>query len=137
MTYQTPYNVKFPTYTGATLSAKGDGATNDTAAIQAAVKACAQAGGGEVYFPKGVYRVGSNALNNLASTDIPAGAGSVAINFVGEGKWASIIQLDPTLFTGQGYIFNTPMPIRPRSDRASLTSASMVRRAARDSIIPT
>src|SRR5208283_1390742 len=108
MTYQTPYNVKFPTYTGATLSAKGDGVTNDTAAIQAAVKACAQAGGGEVYFPKGVYRVGSNALNALASTDIPAGAGSVAINFVGEGKWASIIQLDPVLFTGQGYIFYTP-----------------------------
>ncbi len=108
MTYQTPYNVKFPTYTGATLSAKGDGVTNDTAAIQAAVKACAQAGGGEVYFPKGVYRVGSNTLNALASTDIPAGAGSVAINFVGEGKWASIIQLDPALFTGQGYILYTP-----------------------------
>lgn len=35
--------------------AKGDGTTNDTAAIQAAIMACIAAGGGIVYFPPGIY----------------------------------------------------------------------------------
>lgn len=44
------FNVKDPTY-----GAKGDGATDDTAAIQAALTAAAVSGG-TVYFPPGVYR---------------------------------------------------------------------------------
>lgn len=35
--------------------AKGDGATNDSTAIQAALDACLAAGGGIVYFPPGTY----------------------------------------------------------------------------------
>jgi hypothetical protein len=49
-------NVKGPAY-----GALGDGTTDDTVAIQAAIDAAAAAGGGTVYFPYGVYRT-SNAL---------------------------------------------------------------------------
>lgn len=37
--------------------AKGDGVTDDTTAIQAAIDACAAAGGGVVFFPRGVYNI--------------------------------------------------------------------------------
>ena len=36
--------------------ATGNGTTRDTAAIQKAIDTCAQAGGGEVLYPKGTYR---------------------------------------------------------------------------------
>ncbi len=44
--------------------AKGDGVTNDTAALQAAVEACAAAGGGEVVLPAGRYLCGSLVLRS-------------------------------------------------------------------------
>jgi hypothetical protein len=37
--------------------AKGDGSTDDTAAIQTAINACQTAGGGTVYFPTGNYQI--------------------------------------------------------------------------------
>lgn len=46
--------------------ARGDGSTDDTAAIQAAIDACATAGGGTVYFPLGVYKVAGAAQNTTA-----------------------------------------------------------------------
>lgn len=39
--------------------AKGDGSTDDSAAIQAAINAAAAAGGGRVFFPSGTYRIGT------------------------------------------------------------------------------
>lgn len=54
-----------PAFNGATeefnvvdYGATGDGSTDDTAAIQAAIDAAEAAGGGVVYFPAGVYVVG-------------------------------------------------------------------------------
>lgn len=44
------------------FGAVGDGATNDTAAVQAAITACNAAGGGTVYFPSGTYSVTSILL---------------------------------------------------------------------------
>jgi hypothetical protein len=41
--------------TSAPFRARGDGATDDTAAIQAAVDAAASAGGGTVFFPRGTF----------------------------------------------------------------------------------
>ncbi len=43
----------------APYSAAGDGTTDDTAAVQAAVTDCSTAGGGTVLFPSGDYRVGA------------------------------------------------------------------------------
>jgi hypothetical protein len=56
------FNVLDPAY-GAT----GDGTTDDTTAIQAALTAAA--GGGTVYFPKGTYRV-TSALNMTESCNL-------------------------------------------------------------------
>lgn len=49
-----PVNVK-----GAAFGAIGDGTTDDTAAIQAAINAVGAAGGGVVYFPPGSYKTTS------------------------------------------------------------------------------
>ena len=46
--------------------ALGDGVTNDTVAIQAAITACAAAGGGTVYFPAGLYVI-SGALQDTGA----------------------------------------------------------------------
>jgi polygalacturonase len=46
------------------FGAKGDGATKDTAAIQKALDACAENGGGTVSVPEGVYLTGSIILHS-------------------------------------------------------------------------
>lgn len=56
------YNVRSNTY-----GAKGDGATNDTAAIQAAIDDAHAAGGGTVGIPPGVYRVKDLMLKDRVS----------------------------------------------------------------------
>ncbi len=67
--------------------AKGDGSTDDTTAIQAAITA-AQVAGGTVYFPAGIYIVtptGSPALSVTAGS-------SNAIKFVGAGKLTTTLR---------------------------------------------
>jgi len=54
------FNVKDLTY-----GAKGDGNTDDTAAIQAAINTCYAAGGGTVYFPTGIYVIAGNLQTNV------------------------------------------------------------------------
>lgn len=66
------YNVKH-------YGALGDGSTNDTTAIQAALDAANTAGGGIVYFPKGTY---------MKSTALTIGSNTI---LQGEGK-ASIVR---------------------------------------------
>ena len=56
------------------FGAKGDGATKDTAAIQAAVDAAAKAGGGTVEVPAGVYLTGSLYLKSNVDFHVGAGA---------------------------------------------------------------
>lgn len=63
------------------FGAKGDGATNDIAAIQAAVDAAAEAGGGIVFFPRGTYIVGTAIVIKDRVT------------LAGEGFASSIIKL--------------------------------------------
>jgi Pectate lyase superfamily protein len=55
----TVVNVKNAPY-----SAHGDGLTDDTAAIQAAIDAVATAGGGSIYFPAGVYIVAGELVTS-------------------------------------------------------------------------
>jgi hypothetical protein len=61
-------NVKHPRF-----GAKGDGTTDDTATIQAALDAAGQAGGATVYLPPGIYV--AHALN-VKSNTIVRGAGA-------------------------------------------------------------
>ena len=56
------------------FGAKGDGATKDTAAVQLALDACAQAGGGRVTVPPGTYLIGSVYLGDRTELHIREGA---------------------------------------------------------------
>lgn len=63
--------------------AKGDDATDDTAAIAAAITYLRGKGGGTLIFPRGAYRV--TALDVYQGSAVP-------IRFVGEGKWSTVIK---------------------------------------------
>lgn len=56
------------------FGAVGDGATKDTAAVQRALDACAQAGGGRVTVPMGTYLIGSVYLGNRTELHLQKGA---------------------------------------------------------------
>lgn len=72
------YNV-----TAAPYSATGDGATDDSAGVQAAINAAIAAGGGILYFPTGDY---------LLDSGITIGASEAKLTFLGDGVGASIIR---------------------------------------------
>ncbi len=54
--------------------ARGDGTTSDTASLQAAVDACAAAGGGTVLVPAGTYLTGPLTLADRVTLRLEAGA---------------------------------------------------------------
>ncbi|MBN2388432.1 MAG: glycoside hydrolase family 28 protein [Anaerolineales bacterium] len=56
------------------FGARGDGKTRDTAALQAAIDACASQGGGTVVIPAGQYLTGSLFLHDDISLYLDAGA---------------------------------------------------------------
>ena len=70
------------------FGAAGDGSTDDTAAIQAAINAANSAGGGCVYYPAGTYKL-TSALT------IHSG-----ITFLGDGRQVSIIRQTSTSANG-------------------------------------
>lgn len=63
------------------FGAKGDGLTDDTAAIQAAINRVVALGGGTVYVPPGTYLVSSNLSWS-----------TVGITFLGSSRLATVIQ---------------------------------------------
>ncbi|HTY27934.1 MAG TPA: glycosyl hydrolase family 28-related protein, partial [Mycobacterium sp.] len=73
------HNVRSVLYGG---GAKGDGVTDDTLAIQAAVTAAINAGGGIVYLPEGTYKT---------TFTITANVTGVAVYIQGAGRWATTI----------------------------------------------
>ena len=90
-----PFNVQ-------DYGAAGDGATNDTSAVQRAITAAATAGGGEVFFPEGVYPVaGASLTNNLRLT------GPGKIIGVEDSSSASFVDpgtaLENVVFTGLAF----------------------------------
>lgn len=60
------------------FGAKGDGATDDTSAIQAAIAAIASAGGGTVYLPPGTYLISSALAIAKGGTTILGAGGSLS-----------------------------------------------------------
>ena len=70
-----------------TYGAVGDGATNDTAAFNAALAAVATAGGGRCLVPKGTYLI--SATSNPAITSHV----SSNVHLVGEGREVSILKI--------------------------------------------
>lgn len=65
-------NIKDPLY-GAT----GDGSTDDTTAIQAALTACSANGGGTVYAPPGTYIIADSVTVESNTTLLGAGQGTI------------------------------------------------------------
>jgi hypothetical protein len=68
------YNVKDTSY-----AATGDGSTDDSTAIQAAIDAAEAAGGGIIYFPAGTYRIEAGLTVTESMTLLGAGADVSAI----------------------------------------------------------
>jgi polygalacturonase len=115
------------------FGAKGDGATLDTAAVQAAIDACPHDGGGTVLVPAGVFHVGSLELKSNVTLYLVASAtllGSAdgkqyhAVDAIpltgdstlGDGNWALLYAVNATnvtidgsgLIDGQGIQFHSP-----------------------------
>jgi hypothetical protein len=63
------------------FGAKGDGSTDDTAAIQAAVAAAVAAGGGRVFFPRGTYLISA-----------PITCSTSGVSFEGQGIDCSTVK---------------------------------------------
>jgi len=99
--------------------AEGDGKTLDTAAIQKAIDACAEAGGGTVAVPSGVYLMGSIQLRSrvgiyldkgarlLGSTDLEAYRVPVAADGKPKQRLQALIQgegVEDVVFSGTGTI---------------------------------
>ncbi len=68
----------FEWYSVKDYGAIGDNATDDTAAIQAAINACATAGGGTVFFPAGTYRVTQLTINGQDNVQL-LGTGTASV----------------------------------------------------------
>jgi hypothetical protein len=86
---------------GAPVNAKdfgavGDGATNDTAAIQAALTAISSAGGGQLFLPAGNYKC---LFSGLALFTLPAN-----VEMVGAGA-ATILSIDDNSVAGSKQAF--------------------------------
>jgi len=118
------------------LGALGNGTTLDTAAIQSAVDACAQGGGGTVWFPPGMYRSGTIQLRNRVRLHLGDGAtllGSTDLKdypamvpklrsftdtytdkslIYGEGLTGAGLEGDGAI-DGQGASFRGPYKVRP------------------------
>lgn len=116
------------------FGAKGDGEALDTAALQAAIDACARDRGGTVLVPAGTFQIGTTELKSNVTLHIAAGAtllGSAdgkqyhavdAIPLHGDttlvdGNWALLFAVHaknitiegPGTINGQGFQFHSPV----------------------------
>ena len=104
------------------FGASGDGVASDTRAIQAAVDACARAGGGKVYLHKGTFLAGTIYLKSKVTLYLEAGCvllGSKDIrdypdpSLIYAEKAENIALLGRGVIDGQGASFQAGRP-RPR-----------------------
>jgi len=85
--------------------AKGDGITLDTAALQAAIDACHQDGGGTVLVPAGTFQIGtvelkSNVALHIAAAGKLLGSGDGS-NITLSMQFLSLATLRSTMETGR------------------------------------
>jgi hypothetical protein len=71
----------------ATYGARGNDLTDDTAAIQAAISACAAAGGGVVYIPNGTYIVSDSAAAHAGCIQVFSN-----VTLMGESRQGTILK---------------------------------------------
>lgn len=94
-----------PTYVsvkGAPYNAAGNGSTNDTTAIQAAIDAVSAGGGGVVFVPRGTYSLASTLYIKEGVTLMGEGRKSTIFKAANFSNQATIIQF----FTGNGTTAN-------------------------------
>lgn len=75
--------------------AKGDGTTSDTAALQAALDACRDAGGGQVVLPAGRYLAGTIHLRSKVALWFEAGATLVGTTNLSEYRQPAVPDFMP------------------------------------------
>ncbi len=125
------YNVKSAPY-----NAAGNGTTNDTTAIQAAITACSTAGGGIVYIPRGTYLVTTSlSIANINVALLGDGAASIvqytgisgtrAFSFTGTGaQTGNSISRVNVYASGTGGLVDSTNNPGFRIDSCSLRTAS-------------
>lgn len=111
----------FSWYVVKDYGATGDGVTDDTTAIQAAITACNAAGGGVVFFPPGTYAVTQLALTGTANVQIRGSGTSSIIKWVWNAATAA-----GSMITISAGATNTRLEYI-RLDGSSLTNPSAAR----------
>jgi hypothetical protein len=76
------------------FGAKGDGVTDDTLAVQAAVNACSSANGGSVYFPTGTYKITAPIF--ITKSHVRIFGDGLASRIDGFGIWGPIFIFYPS-----------------------------------------
>jgi hypothetical protein len=106
------YNVKLPPY-----NAVGDGTNDDTQEVQAAINAASAAGGGEVYFPAGTYKL-----------SLSIGGGTVSsLTFRGDGQRASTLLFKGLPNNADGIVYYPPVMPDGKYHALTVRGLSVVR----------
>lgn len=85
--------------------AAGNGMVNDTQAIQSAIDACAEAGGGIVYLPPGRFRIGTVCLRSNLTLQLDPGAVLAASTNKEDYRFVTVYErcVNSTIQTGNLY----------------------------------
>jgi hypothetical protein len=116
-----------PDYNILDYGARGDGASNDAAAIQAAIAACAGAGGGRVVLPAGrIYLSGTIELRANVELHIERGA-----TLLGSPRWADYTtRLEVSALSGGTVDAATPaasmLIAAERADHTAITGGGTI-----------
>lgn len=128
-------------YTVRDYGAVGDGVSKDTAAVQAALDACAVGGGGEVRVPAGTYLIGSVQLGARTTLVLepdsvllgsPDAADYPTIDVRWEGRWQPgrralihAADVDDIAITGAGRIVGNAEMAAPQNPRGAVVLEAM------------
>jgi len=86
------------------FGAKGDGVTDDTAAIQAAIASVVASGGGVIHFPAGTYNTSSQVTITGNNVVLQGDGDSTSIVYVGAAQIAALIYANSDATEGWGII---------------------------------